>query len=103
VSLRLARELGMKKMVVEGVVCLGAIAAAVGDTARAARLAAAAEPHRSLIVSDQLLAEVELAASIASAKAACDEQVWDRAWAEGHAMTLDEAADFALLSAQPSR
>lgn len=40
-SLRLARELGMTSMLVGGIVCLGAIAAATGDAARAARLTAA--------------------------------------------------------------
>ena len=36
---------------------------------------------------------------IESVKAACDPETWERASAEGRAMTLDEAADYALSSA----
>jgi hypothetical protein len=35
---------------------------------------------------------------IESAKATRDLETWERAWAEGGAMSLDEAADYALLS-----
>ena len=48
-SLRLAQELGMKLSAADEIFWLAAIARATGDTARAARLAAAAAFHFSLL------------------------------------------------------
>jgi predicted ATPase len=96
-SLRLARELGMKHGVVEEISCLAGIAAATGGTARAARLAAVVELQHSLAPGDGVFAELwACRAEIEDAKAACDPETWERAWAEGHAMSLDEAAEYAL-------
>jgi hypothetical protein len=33
---------------------------------------------------------------IEAARAGCDEEIWEQASAEGRAMSLDEAADYAL-------
>ena len=93
-SLRLARELGMPLHAVPPIFCLAGTAAAMGDPARAARLAAAAEFHHSLLTSQPL--DVDSQAVIESAKAACDPETWERASAEGRAMSLDEAAEHAL-------
>jgi predicted ATPase/class 3 adenylate cyclase len=93
-SLRLARELGMKVHVAAPIFCLAGAAAATGDPARAARLAAAAELHHSLLTSSPVDANCQ--AVIESAKAACDPETWERASAEGRAMSLDEAAEQAL-------
>jgi predicted ATPase len=99
-SLRLAREIGMKLVIVEEMSCLAGIAAATGDVGRAARLASAAELHGSLLTTIATLSAVAFhQADIESAKAACDPAAWEQAWAEGRAMSLDEAADYALSSA----
>src|SRR5438093_4788702 len=97
-SLRLAQELGMKLPAVGEIFCLAGIATATGDTARAVRLVAAAAFHLSLLApheaDDPYYQEI-----IETVKAACDPETWERAAAEGRAMSLDEAADYALSSA----
>lgn len=96
-SLLLAREIGMKVSIVEEIFCLAAIAAATGDATRAARLAAAAELHSSPISRLPTLSGGGLhQPEIESAKATCDPETWEQAWAAGRAMSLDEAADYAL-------
>jgi predicted ATPase len=96
-SLRLAQELGMKLPAVEEIVYLAGIAMATGDTARAVRFAAAAAFHLPLLAphaaDDRNYQEI-----VESVKAACDPETWERASADGRAMTLDEAADYALSS-----
>ena len=94
-SLRLARELGMKLQAVDPIFCLAGTAAAAGDVARGARLAAAAERHLSP-AADDADDEARYQAIIESANAACDPETWERASAEGRAMSLDEAAEYAL-------
>jgi predicted ATPase len=90
-SLRLAQELGMRSPVVEAMLALAGIAAATGDAARAARLAGAAERHEPVS-----LGATFHEADIERVKAACAPETWERAWAAGRAMSLDEAADYAL-------
>jgi predicted ATPase len=97
-SLRLAQELGMKLPAVEEIFCLAGIATATGDTARAVRLAAAAAFHLSLLAPHEA-DNPDYQEIIESVKAACDPETWERASAEGRAMSLDEAADYALSSA----
>jgi predicted ATPase len=97
-SLRLAQELGMKLPAVEAILGLAGIATATGDMARATRLAAAGAVHLSLLAPDG--AEfVDYQEVIERVKAGCDPETWERASAEGRAMTLDEVADYALSSA----
>jgi tetratricopeptide (TPR) repeat protein len=96
-SLRLAEELGSTLSMVEAIFCLAGIAAATGDPARAARLAAAAERHHPPLAAEFTVLDDEVRASIESAKAASDPGVWDQAWAAGESMSLDEAADHAQL------
>ena len=98
-SLRLAQELGMKLPAVEAILCLAGIAAATGDTARAVRLAAAGAVHLSLLAPARGRQSPTTRRIIESVKAACDPETWERASAEGRAMTLDEVADYALSSA----
>jgi predicted ATPase len=97
-SLRLAQELGMKPLVVEDIFYLARTAMATGDTGRAVRLAAAAAFHLSPLAphraDDPAYQEI-----IRNVKAASDPETWERASAEGSAMTLDEVADYALSSA----
>jgi predicted ATPase len=98
-SLRLAREIGIEYGILEEIVCLAGIAAATGDAARAAVLAAAAEAHSSLQSSPSLADAGFHRSAIARTKAACDPETWEQASAEGRAMSLDEAAEYALSSA----
>ena len=97
-SLRLAQELGMKLPAVELILGLAGIATAMGDTARALRLAAAGAIHLALLAPDG--AEyVEYQDVIEPVRARCDPETWEQASVEGAAMTLDEVADYALSSA----
>jgi hypothetical protein len=99
-SLRLARELGMKLVIADVMFCLAGIAAATGDTIRAARIAAAAEFHTSHLAPEPTLASAGLhRKDIETAEASCDSEAWKQAWAAGRAMSLEEAADYALSSA----
>jgi hypothetical protein len=93
------RELGMKGGYVDPMFCLAGTAAAKGDLARGARLAAAAELHHSLFGADDIADEARYRAVVESAKAACDPETWERESAVGMAMTLDEAAEYALSPA----
>jgi predicted ATPase/class 3 adenylate cyclase len=96
-SLRLDRELGMKLDFVDPIFCLAGIAAASGDTTRAARLAGAAEFHDSRLgFARPDFYDATYRAVVESAKAACDPDVWARASAEGRAMSLEDAVDYAL-------
>ena len=94
-SLRLARELGMRLPAVDQIFCLAGTAAAAGDVARGARLAGAAERHRSPSEHDADEA-ARYQAVVESIKAASDLDIWQRASAEGRRMSLDEAAEYAL-------
>jgi predicted ATPase/class 3 adenylate cyclase len=98
-SLRLGRELGMKHVVVEEICCLAGTAAARGDLARAARLAAVAELHQSLLGPEEAAFAEVSRADIEGAMAACDPETWERAWSAGTAMSLGEAETYALSSA----
>ena len=97
-SLRLAQELGMKVPAADVIFWLAGIAAAMGDTARAVRLAAAAAFHLSLLAPHEA-DNPDYQKIIKSVKASCDPETWERASAEGRAMTLDEVTDYALSSA----
>ena len=98
-SLRLAKEIGDKLAMVEAVFCLGGIAAATGDPARAARLAASAELHHPQLAPEGMTLDDEVRARIETAKAASDPGIWQEAWTTGSAMSLDAAADDAQLGA----
>jgi predicted ATPase/DNA-binding SARP family transcriptional activator len=97
-SLLLAQELGMKLPAAIEIFWLAGIAAATGDTTRAARLAAAAALHLSLVAPYEA-ANPDYQEITERVKAACDQGTWDQAGAEGRAMSLDEAADYALSAA----
>ena len=81
----------------EAIFCLAGIAAATGDPARAARLAAAAEFHHSRVTPGGIFLDDEVRASIEAAKAASDPGIWQEAWAAASAMSVDETADYAQL------
>jgi predicted ATPase/class 3 adenylate cyclase len=98
-SLAIMRELGMKGGYVDAMFCLAGAAAARGDLARGARLAAAAELCYSLFGSIDIADEARYRAVVESARAACDPEAWERESAVGRAMGLDEAVEYALSPA----
>ena len=102
-SLRLARELGMKFQAVDPIFCLAGIAAATRHPTRAARLAAAAELHHSALGVNDTTNKARHQTVVENAKAACDPETWLQASAEGRAMSLDEAAEYALSPARRNR
>jgi predicted ATPase len=102
-SLRVARELGKKPEFHDPMFCLAGTAAAAADLVRAARLAAAAELHYSLLGNFDAHEEARYQRVVESVKCACDPETWKQASAEGRAMSLDQAADYALSSAYPVR
>jgi tetratricopeptide (TPR) repeat protein len=89
-SLAIMRELGMKGGYVDAMFCLAGTAAARGDLARGARLAAAAELCYSLFGSIDIADEARYGAVVESAKAACDRSLGGESGV-GRAMNLDEA------------
>ena len=84
----------------EAIFCLAGIAAATGDPARAARLAAAAELHHSRHTPEGITLDDEVRASIETAKVAADPEIWQQAWAAGSGMSLDEAIDHSHSSSR---
>jgi predicted ATPase len=96
-SLSLSRELGSRQFSVETLPGLAAVAAAGGETARAARLAGSADALERLVgrPPTPLVTGVH-ERYLDAARGASDRADWERAWAEGGAMGLDEAIDYAL-------
>ncbi|MDX6570939.1 MAG: hypothetical protein QOC86_95, partial [Gaiellales bacterium] len=98
----LARELGQIANLLEALVGLAGVAAAVGDAQRAARLTATTAAHRGLVVNDPDEAHHGVQRPyLEAARAGAGEAVWAAASAEGAAMSLDDAIDYALDGTVP--
>lgn len=96
-GLLLCKELGDKKNIVNVLSGLGAVAVLTGDLPRAARLAAAAETLRLSIDAVWESAEGRIYEhTLAAVRAGLSEDVFNVAWAEGAAMTVDDAIAYAL-------
>jgi tetratricopeptide (TPR) repeat protein len=96
-SLRLKREVGDKLVTPGSLEGLASVAGARGEAERAARLFGASEVLREVMGTppepgDNALQEPYLSA----ARSQLDETSWQEVWAEGRAMTLDEATSYAL-------
>ena len=88
-------ELGLEREAVDALHSLALLAARTGDTARAARLAAAAEAERARLGCVALRSTLEgLEAARASSLERGTED-WDVAWAEGEQLSLAEAIAYA--------
>ena len=88
-------ELGLEREAVDALHSLALLAARTGDTARAARLAAAAEAERTRLGCVALRSTLdELEAARASSLAGGNDD-WDVAWAEGEQLSLAEAIAYA--------
>jgi hypothetical protein len=57
-----------------------------------------AELHQSLLGPEEAIFAELPRADIEGAKAACDPEIWERAWSAGTAMSLGEAETYALSS-----
>jgi hypothetical protein len=70
---------------------------AQGQSERAARLFGALEAHRETVGAPPVAAErAEYHRSVAGARTALGEEAFAAAWAEGRAMTLEQATAYAL-------
>jgi tetratricopeptide (TPR) repeat protein len=92
-GLRLYRQLGWDREVVEKVRFLGVTARAGGDPERAARLLGA-EARKRTQMGEPPSAFLE--EQIAAVRASLHEEVFATAWAEGQAMTWEQAISYAL-------
>jgi len=84
---------------------LGGVAVEQGQPVRAARLWGAAEALREVIslpLSYFHLAHSGYEACLAAARSQLDEAAWEAAWAEGRAMSMERAIEYALSEEEPS-
>src|SRR5262249_39680077 len=100
-ALSLARELGLKRMIAESLAALAGpqigVDASPAAMARAARLLGAAEALREAIGFDWGAADRPVHERTAAAvRSQLDEAAFAAAWAEGRAMSSEEAIAYAL-------
>jgi predicted ATPase/DNA-binding SARP family transcriptional activator/DNA-binding CsgD family transcriptional regulator len=105
-TLRLLRGPGEKLGVAYALLGLAGAEAARGEPGRAARLWGAAEALREEIGIDSLshwdLYGYDYEGRVSAARNMLgDEEAWERAWAEGRAMTPDQAIEYALDAREP--
>ena len=103
-SLPLSRETGSRWISADCLEGLARIASAKGQCEHAARLFGAAEVQRetvgwNLSPPDQPYHD----RSMASARAGLEEAAFAAAWAEGRTMTLEQAVEYGLASAEPAK
>jgi DNA-binding CsgD family transcriptional regulator len=102
-SLDLCKELGNKMIASESLEGLACISAAEGDTTRAARLFGAAKALCEAVGSHHFPEEeVWRRPYLATARSRLDEASWEEAWAEGRAMTMERAVEYALSEDEPT-
>ncbi|HZY42491.1 MAG TPA: LuxR C-terminal-related transcriptional regulator, partial [Anaerolineae bacterium] len=100
-SLALFQNHGGRRGIVDCIAALAGVAGAEGQPERAAQLFGAVEAlreviHTYVIYSDQ----IEYDRNVAAVRAQLDEATFTRAWAEGRALTMEEAVDYALAVAK---
>ncbi|MDQ3703430.1 MAG: tetratricopeptide repeat protein, partial [Chloroflexota bacterium] len=96
-SLALYRSLGSKRLMAVGLIKVSGVAAVEGHVARAARLLATAETVFAALGAVLWPADrVSFDDAAATARAGLTPAAWERAWAEGRAMSLPEAVLYAL-------
>jgi non-specific serine/threonine protein kinase len=94
--LAIFRELGQREGIVRGLGGLAVVAAAHGQPERAARLFGAAEGLREGIGAPLPRADRAEHRSITAVRAALGEEAFAAAWAEGRAMGLPQAVEYAM-------
>jgi predicted ATPase len=96
-SMQLCLERGDKLGAHEDLEGLACVAAARGETERAARLFGASEAlHEAMGIPQESGERALQEPYLATARSQLDERSWQEVWAEGRAMTLDEAISYAL-------
>jgi len=101
-SLMLCKELGDKMHTSESLEGLACITASEGDAERAARLFGAAQALREVVGYQHHPEEDALREPyMATARSQLDEASWEEAWAEGRAMSMEQAIDYALSEQKP--
>jgi len=101
-SLTLCKELGDKLVASESLGGLACICAAEGEAERAARLFGAAEALLEAVGSQHEPGEAALREPyLAAARSELDEASWEEAWAEGQAMSMEQATEYALSQEMP--
>jgi len=99
-SIRAQREIGAKVTAPENLLGLACVAAARGETERAARLFGASEALPEAMGAPLEPGEIALQEPyLSAARSQLDERSWQEAWAEGRAMTLEDAISYALEEA----
>jgi predicted ATPase/class 3 adenylate cyclase/Tfp pilus assembly protein PilF len=96
-SLGILKDLGDKRVIPECLEGLASVALHQGRVERAARLWGAAEALREATgapISPSFLADHNR--TVAAARAQLDEAAWQAAWAEGRAMTMEQAITYSL-------
>ena len=95
-ALSLQQELGAKGDILSFLLIFAAFALQAGKPARAVRLYAAAQALRQAIdMAFSLAQTAESEANLASARTQLDPPAFAQAWADGHAMTMEEAVVYA--------
>jgi predicted ATPase/DNA-binding SARP family transcriptional activator/DNA-binding CsgD family transcriptional regulator len=96
-SLVVCKELGDKMVASESLEGLACVAGTRGEAEQAARLFGAAEALREAVGYQHMLEEDALREPyLAGASSQLDEATWEAAFAEGQAMELEEAVEYAL-------
>jgi tetratricopeptide (TPR) repeat protein len=96
-SLRMFREMEYTGGLVRTLERLGGLAVAQGEMERAGRLLAAAASQRATTGGRTALSPPqEVEGDVAAVRAALDAEAFAAAWAEGQAMTLEQAVRYAL-------
>jgi tetratricopeptide (TPR) repeat protein len=97
VALLISQDMGRKQEVIESLEGMASLAGAIGEAIRAARLWGAAETAREVTSSAMSAGERALhEPHLAAARSRLGEVAREEALAEGRAMTLEEAAQYAL-------
>jgi hypothetical protein len=100
-SLILRKDVGSKPGIAECFERLGMVAAELGRLERAARLLGAAEALREATGTPvQAVDRADRERAAASVRSGSEAKRLDQAWAEGRAMTLEQAIEYALEEAK---
>ena len=100
-GLGLARDVGDKISLAEGLEYLAGTSGARGRGERAARLYGAAEVLRESLAAPLLPAERPFyERHLVASRSQLDETAWEAAWSEGRAMTMEDAVGYALEEEQ---
>jgi DNA-binding CsgD family transcriptional regulator/tetratricopeptide (TPR) repeat protein len=101
-SLVLCKEFGNKIVASESLEGLGCICVAEGATEHATRLFGAAQALREAVGIEHMPEETAWREPyLAAARSRLDETSWAEAWAEGRAMSMEQAIDYALSQEVP--